>query len=84
MTELEIDPMTHNIDLITQTRDKITLLLNLIRISGFLEARFTVQILQHILIDLLPSNQSMNTIVAEFIDFNQPNVALIGWLMFKV
>ena len=84
LTQLEIDPMTHNIDIITQTRDKIALLLNIIHISGFLEARFTVQILHHILLDLLPSNQSMNTIIGVFLDENHPNVALIGWLMYKV
>ena len=84
LTQLEIDPMTHNIDLIAQTRDRIALLLNILRLSGFLEARFAAQILHHILLDLLPSNQSMNTIIGEFLDENHPNVALIGWLMYKV
>ena len=84
MTQLEIDPMTHNIDIISHTRDKVSLLLKCVRKNSFLDAQYIAQILIHILLDLLPSNQAMTTVIAEFLDQDQYNKPLIAWIMYKV
>ena len=84
LTQLEIDPMTHNIDLISHTRDKVSVLLKSVRKNSFLDAQYIAQILVHIFLDLLPSNQSMTTVIAEFLDQDQYNKPLIGWIMYKV
>eukprot|EP00800_Vazella_pourtalesii_P000375 TRINITY_DN10358_c1_g2_i2.p1 TRINITY_DN10358_c1_g2~~TRINITY_DN10358_c1_g2_i2.p1 ORF type:complete len:280 (+),score=8.87 TRINITY_DN10358_c1_g2_i2:37-840(+) len=84
MTQLETDPMTHNIDLISQTRDKVSILLKKIRKNPFLDSQYIAQILVHVLLDLLPSNQSMTTIISEFLDKDQFNKPLIAWIMYKL
>ena len=84
LSQLEIDPMTYNIDIIAQTRERLNLLLKVLIGNTLNEGKMVYRLVEYMFIDLLPTNQSMNIVVTEFLREKIMERELLGWIFARV